>query len=708
VVFNKRFGRYTLVKKVAVGGMAEVYLALKRGPNAFQRSVALKCILEHVNDDKKHVDMFYREARLGGLFQHPNLIQVFDAEPIEGRHTMVMEFVPGQTVEELAERSQASGSPVDVYFALTIIAGAALGLSHAHHARDLDGDRLDLVHRDVSPANILVGHDGSVKVFDFGVAVAASRGESGGELAGKTSYMSPEQCRGKSVDGRSDIFSLGIVLHELLTGKRLFKRDNHIKAIRAITEDEIEAPSTIREGIDPVVDAIVMKALARNPDERYADAAEIHRDITTFLVSQDALLDADDVANQMRTLFPDEIAELVAVIEKVLMAPEQSESTIDLATFDLRTTRANAAVPATPTGGRVMHDQGKGLEDLLADADDEPRVSPIFQTQANAAVAQQLERARRTNIALGVVAVIFAIVAGVALFLSGNRSDTPDSAAVAESPQPMNVTVSIESTPPGAAIIVNGEQRTAVTPTDLVLPSGEQAEILLSLSGYADTTIEFTPAASSDPQRIRHEFVVDADSEFAPIGAVRINFQPENAQVFMGGELVGDASPVILENLPLNQEVTLRLEHDGFDTLHHSVRLRTADMLDIQLIMAEAIDLGTWTITSNPDGATVFIDDEEVGATPLENLQLPANRTYTIELQRQGYNRWRAQRQMRTGDDEVIEANLERPSTGRNRDPAQQAGTGDRGTDRATPDPPAQTEPAPDPEPEQRTYQLLD
>ena len=171
MIFNKPFGRYRLIKKIAMGGMAEVFLAMKRGPGPFDKLVALKCILPHVNDDPRHVEMFYREARLGGLFTHSNLIDVYDAEPIEGRHTMAMEFVPGHTVEDLVERAGTSG--IAPRHALAIVADAALGLHHAHNVRDIDGTPLGLVHRDVSPHNILVGYDGIVRVFDFGVAVGA-------------------------------------------------------------------------------------------------------------------------------------------------------------------------------------------------------------------------------------------------------------------------------------------------------------------------------------------------------------------------------------------------------------------------------------------------------------------------------------------------------------------------------------------------------
>lgn len=163
MIFNKRFGRFTLVKKLAMGGMAEVYLAMKRGPDRFEKLVALKKLHEHMVSDADHVSMFFQEARLGGLFDHPNLVTVYDAEEIEGRPTMVMEFVPGATVDELTARCAERSEPLPVPIAMAIVSEAAHGLHAAHTAVGLDGAPLRIVHRDVSPHNILVGWDGAVR-----------------------------------------------------------------------------------------------------------------------------------------------------------------------------------------------------------------------------------------------------------------------------------------------------------------------------------------------------------------------------------------------------------------------------------------------------------------------------------------------------------------------------------------------------------------
>lgn len=756
MVFNKPFGRYTLVKRIAMGGMAEVFLALRRGGSGFQRPFALKCILEHVNDDARHVEMFYNEARIGGLFQHPNLIPVFDVERIEGRHVMVMDFIAGQTVEELVKRFEGAAQKVEVPHAVSIVASAALGLAHAHSARELDGRRLNLVHRDISPANVLVGYDGSVRIFDFGVAVAAARADGAGELAGKAAYMSPEQCRGKAVDARSDVFSLGIVLHELVTGARLFKRENHIKTIRAITEDEIPAPSTLREGVPPELDAIILKALSRATDERYPNAMELHLALLQFMTAQGHVVEADDLVSVMTSTFREEIAELGALLTKAIAAPEQNEATVDLARFDVRTTRSTPAVPAPPrqsgklpavpppitgavprTGNTgivqavappppapptgIQTDQGDGLESLRSGAYvaaiEPPRSAPLLSDQAHQAVVARLDEAQKRNKLLMAAVVALAVVAGGAVVAAiVFRAPPPEPAAAA----PTQATVAVRSEPSGAAVFVDGVARDAVTPTELVLDIGTPANVELRLDGYLPQTVAVTPVAGVNPA-VERTLEVDRASQNAPIGTVRVSFAPADAQVYLDGTLQAGGSPLTLEGLRLNSELTLRFEKPGFETLYHTFTLDSGDILDVQLAMSEAVDLGRWNVRSEPAGARVLVDGVDVGATPLEGLELVANQTYTLELVRPGSPRYRVQRQVRAGDAEDIVVNLNRgerqpatpvPDGAAAAEPA--PGTGSASAPERSPEP--TPEPTPEPaaevdagEPDTgRRYQLLE
>ncbi len=265
-LLNKSFGPYTLLRKIATGGMAEVHLALKRGPGSFHKLVALKSILRHHAGSDEFVQMFRTEARIAARCHHPNLVELYDVGEIDGRLTMVLEYVSGPTVAQLAAKLSGRDEPFPRDLALRIIIDACSGLYHAHHLLDEEGRPLEVVHRDVSPQNILVGYDGRVKVFDFGIARisdADGKEDLAGVLAGKYAYMSPEQCHGAELDERSDVFSLGVILYELTTGTRLFRRDNQIEVLRAITEEDIKPPSEVVEGYPRALERIVMAALAR-------------------------------------------------------------------------------------------------------------------------------------------------------------------------------------------------------------------------------------------------------------------------------------------------------------------------------------------------------------------------------------------------------------------------------------------------------------
>ena len=237
-------GRYQLLRRLAIGGMAELHLACAMGVGGFQKVVVLKRVLPHLAADAGFVRMFLDEARLAAHLDHPNIVQVIDSGEAAGEYFYAMEYVHGRNVRELlGAASHAGGMPLAV--ALTIAVGIAAALEHAHGRVDLEGRPLDLVHRDVSPSNVLVSYDGAVKLTDFGIAKAATRTQetTAGTMKGKIGYMSPEQCRGEAVDRRSDIFSLGVVLFELTTCERLFFGDSDFAVLNKVVSSNSTTPS---------------------------------------------------------------------------------------------------------------------------------------------------------------------------------------------------------------------------------------------------------------------------------------------------------------------------------------------------------------------------------------------------------------------------------------------------------------------------------
>jgi serine/threonine-protein kinase len=293
------FGRYTLVRKLAVGGMAEVFLARADGPMGFQKRCVVKRILPHFSDDPSFVQMFLGEARLAAELNHPNLVQVFDFGEVEGQYFIAMEFIDGPNLRVLNREVRQRRGPLKLPLAARIISLAAEGLHFAHELTDETGALVNLVHRDISPDNILVSRTGSVKVVDFGIAKAANQPHltKSGTVKGKLAYMPPEQLAREPLDRRSDLFSLGVVLFELVTGEMPFDATSEVSIIQAILGQEpLRRLRSRRTDAPPMLDDIIARCLAKSPHDRYPSCRELQHDLEQFLQQSGAPVGASDIA----------------------------------------------------------------------------------------------------------------------------------------------------------------------------------------------------------------------------------------------------------------------------------------------------------------------------------------------------------------------------------------------------------------------------
>jgi serine/threonine-protein kinase len=281
-----RIGRYEVISHLATGGMAQIYLARQTGLGSFERHVVLKTILRERATDQRFVTMFLDEAKLAATLNHQNVAQVYEVDHADGAYFMAMEYVHGENTRAILETTIRRGWTIPLELAVMIISGAAAGLHHAHERRGKNGQPLQIVHRDVSPANIMVGYDGSVKVLDFGIAKAEERATKtiGGTIKGKYGYMSPEQCKGRPIDRRSDIFALGIVLYELATLRRAFKGNDDFETMKRIVAGDLVLPSTLVAGFPRELEAIILTALANDPGARFQSAQELIEALDAFTV----------------------------------------------------------------------------------------------------------------------------------------------------------------------------------------------------------------------------------------------------------------------------------------------------------------------------------------------------------------------------------------------------------------------------------------
>jgi serine/threonine protein kinase len=307
LALSNRLGSYELLRPIAQGGMADIYLARRVGPGRFERHVAVKVLNRMRAADAEARAMFLDEARLVALLNHHNIASVHEVDVVDGKHYLAMEYVHGADLREVLAATQRAGSLLPYETALSIVCAAAAGLDHAHRRCGPDGKPLRLVHRDVSLSNIMVGHDGSVKVVDFGIAstTIASVQTLPGVVRGKASYMSPEQCLDDPIDHRSDVFALGVVLYELTTGARCFHGRTDFERMLAVVRGEYAAPNTLVVDYPAELADVIRTALATDPARRYASAAAMADALERVAIGRGWIGGPGAIQRAMREMFGD-------------------------------------------------------------------------------------------------------------------------------------------------------------------------------------------------------------------------------------------------------------------------------------------------------------------------------------------------------------------------------------------------------------------
>jgi eukaryotic-like serine/threonine-protein kinase len=542
---NERLDRYEVLGELAQGGMAEILLGRLVGPSGFERVVVIKRILPHLAREKAFVEMFLDEARTVARLRHPNVVQVYelggevptdtdDAGPIgvAGRELyLVMEYLEGESVSGLLRRLAARKEVLDPWLAAHLLAEACRGLHAAHELTDGEYP-LDLVHRDISPQNLFVTYAGSVKVLDFGIAKASDRTSrtEAGQVKGKLLYMSPEQCEGRALDRRSDVFALGAVLHELLTGRSLFRRATPLATLKAICEQAAPPPSAIA-GVNPQValfDQICARALARRRDERYATAAELRRDLLLAMRTMERERERPDDAEErlghlMHDLFGQRIEEKREMLRKARSLSVVTH--IPIAEADEATDAFAVSGDQDADAAGVGEERDKSGEQLAVPSvsvEIPASVPPHERGRASDDTASAPPRPRRGGRLIAGLAVVAGL--GVAIGTAGltrARGDAavsasgtaasaaaPDAsslvgaevapdAAVAPAPLPVasTVTLQIESIPPGARVSLDGRDLGATPLATSVLRGDLPLALSLRHPGFLPLAASATPSS---------------------------------------------------------------------------------------------------------------------------------------------------------------------------------------------------------------------
>lgn len=415
----QRIDRYNLVAEIASGGMATVFLASLSGVGGFRRFVAIKRLHPHLAKEQEFVEMFLDEARLAAGIHHPHVVPILEVGASERGYYLVMEYIEGDTLARLLARAATSGQRLPPGIGVRILVDMLTGLHAAHELRDEQGEPTELVHRDVSPQNVLVGLDGNSRITDFGVARAASRlsATRAGQLKGKIAYMAPEQAVGDpTVDRRADVFSSGIVLWEVLAARRLFKAENEAATLSRVISEPIPDVREANPEIDDGVAAVVMKSLERDRDARYATCQEFADDLEKAAMACGSISTSRDVAAYVSNVIGQDIAQQREAVRTWMARSEVSRANSDLA--EVSSASVPGQVLSVPGGNEPSH---SGLMPASIAA---PLGAPLIETGGRS----------RAPLIIGAAALLGFVVVAVLVIFMGRKTDQPAPASAAQVP----------------------------------------------------------------------------------------------------------------------------------------------------------------------------------------------------------------------------------------------------------------------------------
>jgi serine/threonine-protein kinase len=449
---SSAFGKYQLFASLGRGGMADVFLAVSRGPMGFNKLVVVKRLRAALAEEGSFLNMFLDEARLAARLNHPNVVHTYEVGENHGSYFIAMEYLEGQSLNKVIKEAIKRSVEAPLPLLARIISDALSGLHHAHELRDYDGTPLNIIHRDVSPHNVFVTYDGQVKLVDFGIAKAAlsSTQTEVGVLKGKVAYMAPEQAMGGTIDRRADVFAMGIVLWELLTRKRLMTGDSAAATLHRLLNTAIPRVSSVVPEVDPQLDEIVAKALEKDPANRFQTALEMREAIETYIAHGGHTVKQEDVGKLIVGMFQSVREDVQRQIQTHMAAVGSATTTQELAALTFDSLRRFDHSASAPSGQLMKLGVGSGSGSGVIS---NPVGPPLSADATHTLASGEPARTSKKNVALfGVLAVL--LMGGVAAvaFVAGGKSESDSRAAIAATgaTPPATVTASPEGTPSAA------------------------------------------------------------------------------------------------------------------------------------------------------------------------------------------------------------------------------------------------------------------
>ncbi len=557
--FPKRFGKYTLLRRLAVGGMAELFLALQRSVAGFEKLIVVKRILPRLANDEAFVEMLLQEARIAATLTHPNIAQVYDIGVVQGDYYIAMEHVHGEDLRSIIRQmrhSEVRSFPIEHSIAIAL--GCCKGLAHAHDGRDLDGNPLEIVHRDVSPQNVLVTFTGEVKLVDFGIAKAAtSNPDDHKKLKGKLAYMSPEQARREPLDGRSDVFALGIILFELSTGKRLFRSKTEEETLERVKSGDVPDPKSLNPNMPDALAAIIGKALKSDVADRYENARAMQADLEELIRQEQLVVSALSLGEWMKTLFAEKLDEQKRMLQEGRQLAE------------------------------VLAAQAPADEDSLYGHS----LSGVSHSGLSTPPSSPPDEKRRT---FWPVLLLLPLIAFAFWWTQRPRTQG---------------NLSVQSAPPGASVTIDGESR-GETPLDIDGLALGPHRLVLSLEGYEPFEEEFSLSETAPSLAMRPNLRAIEEEN----GALQVRTTPPGAQLIVDGQVHSALSPSTIGGLSTGEH-HLIVQLDGYQRHEESVAL-TANALEEISVELELSplreDQAELAVTLEPEGAEASLDEQVI------------------------------------------------------------------------------------------------
>lgn len=611
----RSYGKYYLLELINVGGMAEVFKAKMFGVEGFEKIVAIKKILPEVAEDGEFIKMFIDEAKIAVRLQHPNIVQILELGKIEDTYFIAMELVNGKDLKTIRKRLKRVDLLMPVEQSAYIISQVCDGLDYAHRKTDDKMNSLNIVHRDISPQNMIVSYEGTVKLIDFGIAKAKSKSTKtqAGMLKGKFSYMSPEQVSGQPIDRRSDIFSLGVVFFEMLTGKRLFLGKNDVETLEKIRKAEVPPPSVFNSNISPELDRIVLKALSKNRDERYQWASEFSEDLKKFGFSISKNFSRQDMMNFMSEFFADELEEETAKLEEYqkLQKPVENIRPVQNQNYNYR--------PAS-------------------NPDPEEDVEPI-----------KPNKGKKLAMAMAVILIISAISYFGFLVLEDKKE---------------TCSLLIDSSEPKTIVTLNEGtmyQKRCETPCRIegVLPGAHELE--LKKQGFIDIKETVVLKSGEIYNKVVKMYKVGEQKTM-----LTIKSDPDGAVIYINEEKTGAVTPTLV-NVPVGLDILIRAEKDGYYPVEQNIGKVAANInKELSLILKPmknvpaqndgstkknvesakntakktsgiAKDIEAFVSINSRPWANIYINGKLIKSTPIIKFSLPAG-THKIQFKNPKFN----------------------------------------------------------------------